>query len=133
MRLSDQVITQIYGHPVHITFLHANSRHHSLAIGGPPPKRVHHFLVEYASMDDLGMAFTRACKAGVEIVLTLGKHPNDGMFSFYARTPSGIEFEAGWGGRRIDDADWTPVVHDRVSAWGHIPPQLIPRRKEPRT
>ena len=35
---------------------------------------------------------------------TLGRHPNDRMFSFYAKTPSGFQFEFGWGGREVDDA-----------------------------
>ncbi len=34
------------------------------------------------------------------IMHTLGRHPNDRMFSFYARTPSGFQFEVGWGGAR---------------------------------
>ena len=83
-------------------------------------------------MDDVGMAFDRACRHGVEIVLTLGRHPNDRMFSFYGRTPSGFEFEYGWGGMLVDDATWQPTIHDRISAWGHIPPGYIPRHRPPR-
>jgi hypothetical protein len=52
------------------------------------------------------------------------------MFSFYAKTPSGIEFEFGWGGREVDDATWKPVTHDRISEWGHHPPiAFAPREK----
>ncbi|MFD0567797.1 hypothetical protein ACFQ2M_41870 [Kitasatospora saccharophila] len=38
-------------------------------------------------------------------------HPNDHMFSFYVRTPSGFSVEYGWGGLLIDDATW---YHDRL-------------------
>lgn len=132
LRYSDRVATTIHGHVVDITFLHANPRHHSVAFPAPPGRRIHHFLLEVGAMDDVGLAFSRACAAGVEIVLTLGRHPNDRMFSFYARTPSGIEFEYGWGGVEIDDATWKPEVHRQISEWGHIPPAFIPRVKERR-
>jgi hypothetical protein len=47
------------------------------------------------------------------------------MLSFYAMTPSGFQFEYGWGARLVDDATWTPEVHDRISEWGHHPPALL--------
>jgi hypothetical protein len=43
------------------------------------------------------------------------------MTSFYGRTPSGFQFEFGWGGRTID-ADWQVTTHDRLSDWGHHRP-----------
>ena len=59
-------------------------------------------------------------------MLTIGRHPNDRMFSFYAQTPGKYQFEFGWGAREVDDATWEPSVHDRISEWGHHPPQLLP-------
>ena len=129
-RLSDRIVTTFYGHPVDITFLHTNARHHSLAFGGPQPKRLHHFLVEVGAFDDVGAALDRALDGGVRIAQMIGRHPNDRMISFYAFTPSGFQFEYGTGGRQVDDATWQPVVHDRVSEWGHHPPErYAPRRK----
>ena len=129
-RLSDRIVTTFYGHPVDLTFLHTNPRHHSLAFGGPQPKRLHHFLVEVGAIDDVGAALDRAITGGVRIAQMLGRHPNDKMISFYAFTPSGFQFEYGTGGRLVDDAIWTPTVHDRVSEWGHHPPErYAPRRK----
>ena len=123
-RLSDRITCEFYGHPVDITFLHTNARHHSLAFGGPQPKRLHHFLVEVKSLDDVGAALDRAIAAGVRIAQMLGRHPNDRMVSFYALTPSGFQFEYGCGGRLIEDeALWVPCTHDRVSEWGHHPPE----------
>lgn len=132
-QLSDRIVCEFYGYPVDITFLHTNPRHHSLAFGGPQPKRLHHFLLEVRSLDDVGAALDRAVAAGVRIAQMIGRHPNDRMVSFYAFTPSGFQFEYGCGGRLIDDdATWNPCVHDRVSEWGHHPPErYAPRRKKP--
>ncbi len=123
MKESDRVVTEFYGHAVDITFFHVNPRHHSLALAGPMGKRLVHFLLEARSLDEVGKALDRALAAGVRIRNGLGRHPNDHMFSFYARTPSGFEFEFGWGGRLIEDeASWVPTVYDRISDWGHHPP-----------
>ncbi|HEY1690662.1 MAG TPA: alpha/beta fold hydrolase [Polyangiaceae bacterium] len=124
-RLSDRIACAVHGHPVDVTFLHGGPRHHAVAIGGPHKKRVHHFMLEVASMDDVGLAFDRALGGGVRILQTLGRHPNDRMFSFYARTPSGFAFEYGWGGRTVDDTTWTPTTYDRISEWGHHPPLVF--------
>lgn len=124
-RLSDRIVAEIHGYHADLTFLHANRRHHSLAVGGKQKKRIHHFMLEARSMDDVGLAFDRALRGGVRIMQTLGRHPNDRMFSFYARTPSGFQFEFGWGGREVDDATWTPTTYDQISEWGHHPPQFL--------
>jgi hypothetical protein len=63
-------------------------------------------MLEVGSMDDVGRAYDRCLAAGVPIASTLGVHPNDRMFSFYARTPSWFDLELGWGDRKIDDATW---------------------------
>jgi hypothetical protein len=117
---------------VNIAFFHANARHHTIAFGDGQKKRIHHFMIEAGSMDDVGLAFDRALRAGVRIVNTLGKHPNDKMFSFYAKTPSGFQFEFGWGARQVDDATWEPTTYDHISEWGHHPPEfLAPKPKGP--
>jgi 2,3-dihydroxybiphenyl 1,2-dioxygenase len=129
-RLSDRIVAEVHGHRADMIFLHTNRRHHSVAFGDRQDKTIHHFMLEVGSMDDVGLAFDRALRAGVRIMHTLGRHPNDGMFSFYARTPSGLQIEVGWGGREVDDAAWEPAVYDHVSVWGHHPPAfLVPPRK----
>jgi 4,5:9,10-diseco-3-hydroxy-5,9,17-trioxoandrosta-1(10),2-diene-4-oate hydrolase len=124
LRLSDHIRCEVHGYKVDIAFLHANERHHSVAFGDAQRKRLHHFMLEVKSMDDVGLGFDRTLKSGLRIMQTLGRHPNDGMFSFYAKTPSGFQFELGWGGRQIDDATWTPTTYDRISEWGHHPPEI---------
>ena len=124
-RLSDRIVTTIHGYPVDIIFLHANSRHHSVALGERQRKRLHHFMLEARTMDEVGLAFDRTLASGLRIMQTLGRHPNDRMFSFYAKTPSGFQFEFGWGGREVDDATWQPTTYDHISEWGHQPPQFL--------
>jgi len=126
LRLSDRIATTFHGHAVDLGFYHANPRHHSLAFGGPQRKRVNHFLVEATSWEEVGRAFDRTVRAGLRINQTLGRHPNDQMFSFYAQTPSRFQFEFGWGGLQIDPATWAPSAYDRISDWGHHPPALLP-------
>jgi 2,3-dihydroxybiphenyl 1,2-dioxygenase len=129
-RLSDRIVANVHGYQADLVFLHANARHHSVAFGQKQRKRLHHFMLEVRAMDDVGLAFDRTLKAGLRIAQTLGRHPNDRMFSFYAKTPSGFQFELGWGGREVDDATWQPAVHDRISEWGHHPPGILaPPRK----
>ena len=128
MRLSDRIEAELVpGFTLNVTFLHANPRHHTVAFAAAPmPKRVHHFMVEVGAMDDVGHAYDRCLTAGVAIANTLGVHPNDRMFSFYARTPSGFDVEFGWGGRKIDDATWKVDRYDRLSVWGHRMPATLP-------
>lgn len=101
-------------------FLHCNERHHTLAIAAfPLPKRIHHFMLEVGSLDDIGFAFDRVDADGL-ITATLGRHTNDHMVSFYAATPSGFEVEYGWGARSVDRS-WAVVRYDSTSMWGHKP------------
>jgi 2,3-dihydroxybiphenyl 1,2-dioxygenase len=124
MRLSDHIVAEMApGFAIRVTFLHVNSRHHTVAFANAPlPKRMHHFMLEVGAMDDVGQAYDRCLAAGLPLTNTLGVHPNDRMFSFYARTPSDIALEFGWGGRKIDDATWEVGSYDQFSIWGHKPP-----------
>jgi biphenyl-2,3-diol 1,2-dioxygenase len=54
------------------------------------------------------------------------------MVSFYAHTPSGFQFEYGWGGREVDDARWQPTEYDHISEWGHHHPALLNPKRGPR-
>ena len=119
---SDSIICDIGSFHVDIVFLHTNSRHHSLALGGSMDKRMHHFMLQVEDIDDVGLAYDRARDHGVIIEQELGRHPNDRMFSFYAQTPSVFQFEFGWGGREIDDAVWEPTTYHQISEWGHRRP-----------
>jgi biphenyl-2,3-diol 1,2-dioxygenase len=104
---------------VDLEFFHCNRRHHTLAlVPVPAAKRLHHFMLETESLDDVGFALDRATATGAGITQTLGRHTNDHMVSFYAATPSGFQVEYGWGAREVD-ASWRVVRHQKISIWGH--------------
>lgn len=106
-----------------ITFLHCNSRHHTLAIaGGRGFVGLHHLMLEVGSLDDVGAALDIAVERELPLAMGLGRHTNDLMTSFYVRTPSGFEIEYGTGGRLVDDATWIVGAYDAQSLWGHRPP-----------
>jgi len=123
-RLSDIIHMQInpsFGFDME--FFHCNPRHHSLALMPVPArKRLHHFMLQVNTLDEVGFALERSQAADVPITSTLGRHTNDHMVSFYARTPSGFEVEFGCGARTIDDATWRIARHDKPSSWGHKRP-----------
>ena len=123
LKLSDYIRSVEPDRPqILVTFLHANPRHHSLAFAEVPfkPKRkMQHFALQVASMSDVGLAYDRILAAGTPVAMTLGHHPNCDSFSFYGRTPSGIDFEYSWGTHQIDDAIWVPKTYQQLSDWGH--------------
>ena len=111
--------------PVPMFFFHVNGRHHSFAIIGSGRAGLHHFMVEYGNLDDVGQGYDLALTRDESIAYTLGRHTNDYMTSFYAHTPSGFFIESGWGGRVIDTATWEPhETHCGPSFWGHDRPYL---------
>tara|TARA_R110000765_G_scaffold239864_2_gene342379 strand:+ start:174 stop:1046 length:873 start_codon:yes stop_codon:yes gene_type:complete len=122
-RLSDVISMKISPKfSLDLEFYHCNPRHHTLAlVPAPAPKRLHHFMVQSDTLDDVGFALDRAIRAGAKITQTLGKHSNDQMVSFYARTPAGFEVEFGWGAREVDET-WGVVRHTKTSIWGHKRP-----------
>jgi 2,3-dihydroxybiphenyl 1,2-dioxygenase len=122
LRVSDRIVEEIApGVAVDATFFHsATGRHHSLATAvAPGSKILNHFMLEYVGISDVGAAFDRARAAQIPILMELGHHPNDDMFSFYMETPSGFGLELGVNGVVIDKDDWTPKVYDKLSDWGH--------------
>lgn len=111
-------ISDFMGPPVNLYFLHVNARHHSLAIAQGAGSRMHHLMMEFFSFDDVGRSYDIAQNED-RVAVTLGRHPNDFMTSFYMRTPSGFLIEHGWGGREVYP-DWQPNELRSVgSFWGH--------------
>jgi 2,3-dihydroxybiphenyl 1,2-dioxygenase len=107
-----------------VRFFHCNERHHTIALAKAPfdlPQRLHHVMFETRDRDDVGAAFDRAWASALAIPNGLGRHDNDGMFSFYVQSPAGFQVEVGHGARTITD-DWSDNRrYDRISAWGHQP------------
>ena len=102
-----------------ICFLHVNTRHHSLALFENPRQGMHHLLIELYSLDDVGQGYDIAQSAD-RVKVSLGRHNNDYMTSFYMQTPSNFLIEYGWGGREVDVATWQPIeMSTLASFWGH--------------
>ena len=122
MRISDFVmISPAPDVKMKVAFLHCNLRHHTMAFWAMPesPKRLHHFMLQTQSLDDVGSTYYLCQDQQVPITMNLGRHTNDHMTSFYLRTPSGFAVEYGWGAREVDDATWQVQLHTAGSIWGH--------------
>jgi 2,3-dihydroxybiphenyl 1,2-dioxygenase len=122
---SDWLETELApGIDLEVRFFHCNARHHTVALARAPfelPQSLHHVMFEANSRDDVGAAFDRAWDAELPIPNGLGRHDNDGMFSFYLQTPAGFQIEFGHGARVVGD-DWDDDRrYSRISAWGHQP------------
>jgi 2,3-dihydroxybiphenyl 1,2-dioxygenase len=106
--------------PFRAYFFHINARHHSLALIETGHNGMHHLMVELFSLDDVGQCYDIALSQQDRVNVTLGRHTNDFMTSFYAKTPSSFMVECGWGGREIDPSRWQPFeLMDGPSLWGH--------------
>ena len=65
-------------------------------------------MLEVAALDDVGTALDIVNERQIPLAMSLGRHTNDLMTSFYVRTPSGFEIEYGTGGlarrrRHVED------------------------------
>jgi 3,4-dihydroxy-9,10-secoandrosta-1,3,5(10)-triene-9,17-dione 4,5-dioxygenase len=104
-------------------FLSPNAREHSLAlIGMPGVTRLLHVLVETTELDAVGRAMDRCLDGLAPMTVSIGRHWNDEMVSFYLRTPSGFDIEYGFDGRVVEPTEWTRREQggsEEVSLWGH--------------
>jgi 2,3-dihydroxybiphenyl 1,2-dioxygenase len=110
------------GITLEVRFYHCNARHHTVALARAPfelPQVLHHVMFETNHRDDVGAAFDRLWASDLGIPNGLGRHDNDGMFSFYLRTPAGFQIEVGFGARVVTESWSENRRYDRISAWGH--------------
>jgi len=113
--LSDYILQ-----PFRAFFFHVNPRHHSLAFIETGRNGVHHLMVELFSLDDVGQGYDIALMDKESIGVTLGRHTNDHVTSFYSRSPSDFMVEYGWGGRLVEPGKWTAEEYTiGPSLWGH--------------
>jgi len=127
-RLTDYIDETISGVKLKIRFLRVNNRHHSVAIAAtqglrvdPVRTRIQHLNIQVASLDDMTQSYQRVRELGFDMALAVGQHTNDRELSYYARTPSGFEWEVGWNPITIDESTWEPSTHKGISIWGHTP------------
>ncbi|MET0658998.1 MAG: VOC family protein [Steroidobacteraceae bacterium] len=97
-------------------FMHCNERQHTLQFDlGPMEKRLHHVMIEYDDLNDVGLAHDLVQRHGMDIGMQLGKHANDHALSFYVGTPSRWLLELGCNVRS------TPAhaEHSQFDLFGH--------------
>jgi 2,3-dihydroxybiphenyl 1,2-dioxygenase len=124
-RLSDFALR-----PFKAYFFHINGRHHSLALVETGKNGLHHLMVELFSLDDVGQGYDLAQGDPGRVAVTLGRHTNDLMTSFYAKSPGDFMIEYGWGGREIEPSTWQPFECTYgPSLWGHERSWLGPNRR----
>ncbi|WP_028604963.1 VOC family protein [Ottowia thiooxydans] len=111
-------------------FFHVNPRHHTIGLAdtGTGPG-VYHLMLEYKEWDDVGRAYDMALEQPESIGVSLGRHSNDHVTSFYLRTPDGWMLELGWAGRLIGK-DWQISELPGMSLWGHDRTWLPPAKRE---
>lgn len=104
-------------------FLSPSEREHSIAVMDTGRDgQLMHVLIEVDDLDSVGRAMDRCVEGRAQMSVSLGRHWNDEMVSFYVRTPSGFDVEYGYGGRRIDSVEWSRRAQGgsgAVSLWGH--------------
>jgi 3,4-dihydroxy-9,10-secoandrosta-1,3,5(10)-triene-9,17-dione 4,5-dioxygenase len=104
-------------------FLSPSAREHSIAVMDTGRDgELMHILIEVADLDSVGRAMDRCLDGAAPMSVSLGRHWNDEMVSFYVRTPSGFDVEYGYGGRTVDAAEWAQRAQGgsgAVSLWGH--------------
>jgi 3,4-dihydroxy-9,10-secoandrosta-1,3,5(10)-triene-9,17-dione 4,5-dioxygenase len=104
-------------------FMSPNQREHSLAlISTEEASRLGHVLIEVSDLDAVGRAMDRCLDGVAPMTVSLGRHWNDQMISFYLRTPSGFDIEYGFGGRRVALERWSRGEQGGSglsSTWGH--------------
>ena len=104
-------------------FLGPNQREHSLALLGiGDASRLGHVLIEVSDLDAVGRAMDRCLDGMAPMTVSIGRHWNDQMISFYLRTPSGFDIEYGFGGRKVATERWSRGESGGsglMSTWGH--------------
>jgi 2,3-dihydroxyethylbenzene 1,2-dioxygenase len=104
------------GEIAEILFMHCNERDHTVAFGPPSKKSINHLMLEVDNLDDVFMTHDLVQASKYPVMISLGKHSNDRMFSFYVASPSGFLIEIGWGGR--------PATHQSEyytrDTYGHV-------------
>lgn len=108
--------------PVRIAFMHCNNpRQHSVALVEMDSGfGCDHLLLEAKDIDEVGRCLYRCEDHEVPLQVSLGRHINDDMISFYMYSPTGFSVEYGAGGKRIEDWSQHQVSEaTRGSHWGH--------------
>lgn len=105
-------------------FLHCNQRHHTIALSaeglGLKAGMIHHLMIEAKSREAVDQAYAAVREKGFKVLMTIGQHTNDQVYSFYILAPAGFGIEFGFDGVVVEDpATWQFARYDAPSSWGH--------------
>jgi 3,4-dihydroxy-9,10-secoandrosta-1,3,5(10)-triene-9,17-dione 4,5-dioxygenase len=84
-------------------------------------------MLQLEDIDAVGRTYDAVQDGAAPLYVTMGRHSNDHMVSFYMGNPSRFGVEYGWGGREVDDSCWQVEEYTSGSLWGHKPA----RRSDP--
>jgi 3,4-dihydroxy-9,10-secoandrosta-1,3,5(10)-triene-9,17-dione 4,5-dioxygenase len=99
-------------------FLSPNPRQHTAALTESDGFRLSHFMLEMRSVDDVGRALDRVAERDFPLLMTLGRHTNDRMLSFYVVSPDGFSVEVGCDGLMVSGSPPTFEIPS-PTLWGH--------------
>jgi 2,3-dihydroxybiphenyl 1,2-dioxygenase len=106
-----------------------NPRSHNIAyLAMPGHFGIHHIGIETKELDDVGVAYDLYEEREIPLQMTLGRHTQDPVISFYGVTPSGFFVEYLTEGIILDDDHMLEAKPEQLSVWGHklVGPQLPP-------
>jgi 2,3-dihydroxybiphenyl 1,2-dioxygenase len=99
-----------------------NDRSHCIAyLLVPGHMGIHHVGIEVKELDDVGIAFDLYQERGLPVMMTMGRHTQDPVISFYGITPSGFGVEYLTGGAIETDREFHERNPEKLSVWGHKP------------
>jgi len=104
--------------PFKLYFFHVNERHHSFAMVGSGKKGIHHFMIEFENIDDVGQGYDLAQRTENGIAYTIGRHTNDHMFSYYAISPSGFLWKMAGAAYKSTRISGSPMKLSVAQAFG---------------
>jgi 2,3-dihydroxybiphenyl 1,2-dioxygenase len=109
-----------------------NEQSHNIAyVTFPGHFGINHIGIPVKELDDVGIAYDKVMEKELPLVMTLGRHTQDPVVSFYSQTPTGFNIEYLW----IDPTrryDHYQVNAQSLSVWGHqvvgsmMPPTIAP-------
>jgi 2,3-dihydroxy-p-cumate/2,3-dihydroxybenzoate 3,4-dioxygenase len=107
-----------------------NPYHHTLAIGASNGNHLHHVNFMVTDIDDVGRAWHRMTKAGVQIAFGIGRHPPSGSVFLYFFDPDGLTVEYSYGMEEFPEVGareprMLEPVPESLDTWGAVPDPMF--------
>lgn len=100
--------------------------HHGLGIAQGKRPLFHHLNFMVTEFDDIGKAFNRCKRNGIDIVYGPGRHPASGSAFLYFLEPDGMTLEYSFGMEEFDEVNPRPAKvlepkPENFDSWGSMP------------